>query len=276
MKYLKQTFAYLFLIERGKRVLLLYLLSIPVGISFAMMFPSYPFLQWVLRADAEASGFWSNFTYGINGYVYWIGAGALLLTFVVFVALASTVVSRSMRMGKFRIVSVLADINDGFFPAAYMALTVIAAVTLLKTASSLVVGLWFRLSNPVLVSILNGACTVAIGVVAMYLATVLVAYFPLMIVNGLKPYSAFINSVRKCVRHKKHLFVGIFLPVATVTVGGILVSLAANPLASVLFDSFTYAFLVAYFIPFVLIAYYEIEGIGREDFTREYFFRKSK
>lgn len=274
MRYLKKTFEYLFLLEKGKRFIILLLFSIPAGIVGAFVAPSWAMTDWARNFSVGNTSLWINWTLGGRGVVFWVAFGIALLIFTCVVAMMSTVISRNLRVGVFKVNRLVMELNEGFFPALYATITAAVAFLFFKLLASLLLVLCQTLENVYLSFFLSVAALLFVLVLANIALALGMLYLPIMTFNGIKPFNAIVGSVRKtggrCVWK---LMFSTIVPTVITQIIGCCVGLFQIPLLSEIVDGVTYTLLFCYIITLSMVSYYEVEEIKREDYPRSYFFK---
>jgi hypothetical protein len=273
MKFIKKTLEYLFVLEKGRRFLLLFVLSTPIGAAAAFLTPTRYYTEWILNFTVGDANFWHVFTFGRGGVAFPVTLAIFLAAAVIFVSAQATIVARSMRVGVFKAGKLFGELNESFYPSFFAVLIYTAAFIVFKTVSTLLLVLWQYLDYQAVAAVLS-----LLSLIIVYLSTVVFVsiaslVLPIMGITGLRPGPALESSVRKCSRHLKALALGIGLPIVVLTTAGALVGLTGNVLLSELADTFLYSFMFSYLTVLAYVAYHEIEEIKREDYPREYFYK---
>ena len=276
MNYLKKTFEYLFILENGKRLVTLFLLSVPAGITMSFVAPTWAMHDWIKNYEVGNTGFWYNWNLGEAGTTFWIALLVLFVFMVVTASVLSSIISRSLRVGVFKVNRVFDEFNESFFPALYAMVAYLVIFLASKSIMALFLVLWQNLSWVSLSMSLSLATVILVIVGICLFCSLTLIYLPLMTFNGLKPLDAFVTSLQKCGRGVWKLFPSIIIPIALIVTIGNLFGLLQIPLLSFIIDSVCYSFLIAYFVTLTMISYYGIEQIKREDYPREYFFRNKR
>lgn len=276
MIYLKKTLQYLFVLENGKRVLMLLILSAPAGIAMSFVNPTWALYDWLKDYSVGNTDFWHAWNLGAAGYTFWIALAVLFVLIIVSTAMVTTVVSRSLRVGAFKVNRVFDEFNESFFPSLYTILVYLVIFLIVKTINSLFLVLWQTLSSIALSATLSMLSMVITVFGLCIFASLMLMYLPLMTFNGLRPKDAFAVSLQKCGRELWRIVPSVAIPIAAVFLIGNLIGIFEIPLLSEIADSVLYSFLIAYLVTLAMVSYYEIEQIKREDYPREYFFRNKK
>lgn len=276
MRFTKKTLEYLFALERGKRFWVLFLYALPIGAAAAALSPSWHYVSWLKNYTLENTDFLYNWNFGFGTYGKFVAVGALLVMGIVFFPILASIVSRSLRVGKFRAASPFADFNDSFFPVFYAAFTYFGIYLIYKLLTTLLLALWQLTAIKWLSMLLSVASLVAVFILVCFLLATTAAYVPIMSFAGIKPGRALHTSMQLTSKYIRPLFVAIALPLTLKTVLGCLISLIGIRWLSFAADIALNAFVAAYMVVFIMTAYYEMEEKKREDYPREYFFYKNK
>lgn len=277
MTYLKKTLEYLFVLERGKRALFLFLISIPAGIALSYVAPTGMLTDWLSHYTLGNTNFWLLWNLGRErGYVFWVWLAAAYLATIFCVAVLSSVVSRSLRVGRFKVNRLIDEFNDSFFASFFTATIYLVLFIMGKALVTLLMVLWQTVPSIILSAGLSvfTLCAVLFGLCVFGSFTLL--FLPLMSFNGLRPRPAFGGSVQKCGRTLWRIVPAIALPLAAFAVSGGLLMLVRLPILSKLWDIAMYSLMYSYMVTLTMVSYYDIENIRREDYPREYFFRNRK
>lgn len=274
MRYLRKTLQYLLILENGKRLLTLFLISVPAGIAASFAFPTESVYEWIKNYSVGNTNFWQNWTLGGSRFAVWMGLLAMFMLLIFSISVMASIVSRSLRVGVFKVERLIYEFNESFFPAFFTVLLYILAYIVTKTIITLFLVLWQTLKFKALSLGLSLFTFALLLCGASLLLSYTVMFLPTMSFNGLKARDALIASVRKCGGKARKILPAIALPIAVVIVIGSLIAIFEIPLLSQIIDSVLYSLLFAYLLSLSMISYYEIEQLKREDYPREYFFRK--
>lgn len=277
MRFLRKTLQYLITLEKGKRLLTLFMISLPAGISMSFVMPTWTMYDWLRNYSVGNTSYWASWTPGNQNFTFWIALLVMFVFMVLTTAVLSTVVSRSLRVGVFKVDGILTEFNESFFPALYAMIGYLFMFLVSKTIMALFLVLWQTLSSVVLSAALSVVTVAVVMLAANIFMSLTVVFLPLMVFNGLNPSRAFGVSLQKCGGRLWKLLPAIIIPIAVIMAIGSLIGIFQIPLLSEIVDSVMYAFIIPYFIVLTMVSYYEIEQIKREDYPREFFFRnKSK
>jgi len=276
MTYLKKTLEYLFVLEKGKRVILLFLISIPAGIALSFVAPTGALTDWLRHYTLGNTDFWLLWNFGTKGYVFWIWLALLYFLTVFDVSVLSSVVSRSLRVGKFKIKSLVEEFNDSFFASFFTATVYLLLFLIGKTLMTLLLVLWQTVPSAPVSAILSVLMLVIVLFGLCIFGSFTLLFLPLMTFNGLRPRPSFVASVQKCGRTLWRIFPSLAIPIVVFSVSGGLIALFGIPLLSKTWDMAVYSLMFPYMVTLTMVSYYDIENIRREDYPREYFFRNMK
>ncbi|HHX49758.1 MAG TPA: hypothetical protein GX709_05165 [Clostridiales bacterium] len=279
MKYLKKTIEYLFVLEKGKRMLVLFLLALPMGISFAFVSPNYVLLNWLKNYSVGNQNFWQawNFYGQIKPIEMLIATIATFITTFFSYSIMTTVISRSMRVGMFKVNNLFYEANENFF--AIFSFTIIAFIggLIFKALSSLFFTLWQGVHSLYLSMVLSIITLILLICLLCFIFTYICLFLPYMSINGLKFKDAIAESIGRFGKKQgKSLFISILIPVLLGVLFGTLAGLSEYRFVGIIVDSISYAFLSVYLLTLAFVAYYKIEGLERKDYTKEYFYKNTK
>ncbi len=279
MKYFKATAEYLFKLEKGKRFLTLFLLSLPVGVALAAASPVGRLYVWLSGYSTGIGSFaevWC-FQSAVSSLHTGVGIAAAFVLMLFFMSVSSTVVSRSLRVGVFGIKGVFRDFNEGFIPVLQAVFGYTLTALLIKIVMTALMLLAQGVSNIVLSAILSVFFMVLAYALMMLLMSIGITYLPYMTFNGLNSFSAY-TAASSSVSGKK--FTGVFLSVAVPTAVAFalsfVVGVARNAVASFAVESLLNSVLITYYVALAFITYYEVLGLVREDYPKDYFYYKPR
>ena len=276
MKYLKLTFEYFFILEKGKRFLLLFMLALPMGISLAFLAPNAVFYNWILNYKTGDTNFWHawNFYGQLHPLRSFLATLAIIITTFISYSIMATVVSRSMRVGKFKIKSMFYEINENFFAILSFVITAVIVGLIFKSCCTLFFIIWQSI-NIYYLSIVLSALTIVvfISLLALFMSYTIL-FIPYMTINGLKANMALTESLGKFYRNRTlKMFLGINTPIIVSIILGSLAGFSKSPTVPIIVDSILYTFLSMYILVLSFISYYDVEGLERQDYTQEYYYK---
>lgn len=279
MKYFKKTLEYLFKLEHGKRFAFLFLLSLPIGFGAAVCAPHYVYKNWLQEFSVGNLNYLSALTFGGSADpLRMVIAGAVTtLVLIFFIAVISSVISRSLRVGVFSVNRLSHEFNEAVIPSFFAVLTSVALVVVAKLLQGAFLVLFQTFHNTLLSAILSALAVFFNVALVCYCLGFGILYLPYMTFNGLRPFVALAEATNRIgTRYALRMFLCVFLPVlATFVVGG-LVSLANSFVASLIVEAILYTLLIVYLVTLTFISYYEINDLPREDYPREFFYTKMK
>ena len=279
MKFLNKTLEYLFLIEKGKRFLILFLLSLPMGFFASLAMPSHIYVDWIKNFDVGNNNFLDALQLaGTQDYkAMIIGVVGVIIFGVITLAMMATIISRSLRVGIFKPTRLIREFNESFFPALYVAIIYIPSGIVLKIVFTVFLVFW-QSANAV-------ATGLALSIITMLLFFLIVAgliavsvlFMPYMTINGINPFHAFHTSFAKCTGETGlKLLVATALPIIAIIVAGAMLGFVEVVWVQVLVESLLYAMLYTYLVALSFIAYYEINALQRVDYPRDYILYRGK
>lgn len=276
MKYIYLTLQYLFKLDKGKRFLFLMLFALPPCLALAYFFPITGYFDWFISYTGNYTSYPELWLSLMNRNSLQIGLlilGYILL--VISISAITTIIIRSLRIGKFQVKSLFYLINENFFPALYLITFFIISLILFQSLICLFLFLWQTLPGITLGFILSIAITL-IGLVLMTLGySNMVLWLPIMSINGLRPLPALGTSYSKNNTTKKSVFVAYLLAIVFVLMMGYLSYTFKNAwYLSWIINAISYAFMTIYFSTLSILAFFDIEGITREDLVKRPYLRR--
>lgn len=276
MKYIYLTLQYLFRIDKGKRFLSLLLFAIPSCLVLAYYFPITGYFEWFMHYTGDYSSYsdlWMSLVERDSLRLGLLFLGYVLLIFSV--SAITTLTIRSVRIGKFQIKSPFYLINENFFPSFYLMTFFIVSLVIVQSLVCLFLFLWQTLPGYILGYILS----IAIMLISLFLATFLYSgmclWLPLMSINGLKPFKALGITFSKTHEQKKHLYIAFLFAIAiTLLLGFIAFIFREIWYVKWLINTLNYTMATVYFTVLTILAYFDIEGIAREDLIKRPYLRR--
>lgn len=279
MKYFSVTTEYLFKLEKGKRFIVLFLLSLPVGIAMSFANPIGALYGWLKGYTAGGDSFEDVWTFlgAVPASVSGVGIAAAFILMLFFMSVSSTVISRSLRVGVFGIKGVFRDFNEGFIPVLQAVFGYTVAVLLIKVVATALMLLAQGTSNVVLSAILSvGFLLLAYFAVAS-LMSIGIMYLPYMTFNGLNSFNAFTAACSGASGKTFYKMLGaVVVPMAVCFAIMFAVGVAGNRWASLVVESVLNSAIVTYYLTLAFLSYYEILGLVREDYPKDYFYYKPR
>ncbi len=276
---LYKTLEYLFVLERGKRFWTLFLLSLPTGFLVSSAMPEQAFYKYFSNYVTGNIGYWNTWNYnGALDYRITHIAGVLAFMVYLFVgAIMYTVVSRSLRVGVFRVSNPISECNESFFPTLYSAVFYLIILVLVKAVNTALTTFFLHVGNAGLSLGLTVTALILMYVWVSYVMTIGTLHVPFMVFNGLNPFRAFVMSAgRISGKTAIKTFPQIFLPVLLTVAVGTCAGIAQSRLISAIVGAVAYAMLITYLTAYSFVSYYEVNDMKREDYTREYYYRHGR
>lgn len=279
MNYFKKTIEYLFVLEKGKRILILFLLALPMGISFAFLSSNTIFFNWIKDYSVGNQNFWHawNFYGQIKSlHMFIASVGCIISTFFSY-SVMTTIISRSMRVGIFKINNLFYEANENFFAVFSFTITAIIVGVIFKALYSLFFTLWQGI-NSLYVSMTLSIITLILSICFLSIIFTYVCLFiPYMSINGLKAKAALTESISKFGKTRtRKLFFSIFIPIVISLIIGSLAGFSKYRFVGIIVDSILYTFLCVYLLSISFVTYYHVEGLERNDYTQEYYFKNKR
>ncbi|MDD4316246.1 MAG: hypothetical protein PHC84_03690 [Clostridia bacterium] len=267
---------YLFRLDNGKRFLALFLFALPACLMLAAFFPVTGYFEWLLTytgAYASYSELWMSLIQRDTLRLGFLFMGYILLVFSV--SAITTITIRSMRVGKFQVKSLFYLINENFFPSLALVTAVTVSLLFFQSLICLFLFLWQFIPNQAASYILSMVFSLGIVVLMFYIFSILILWLPVMSINGLKPFKAMETAASKSHSDKGRIFTAYIIPLGVILVLGILsYLLRAIGILKFIINAVSYTLLTVYFTSVSLLAYFEIEGITREDLVKRPYLRR--
>lgn len=278
MKYFKKTIEYLFRLEKGKRFLILFLFALPVGIAIAVAMPQGALTRWFSAFEHVASfeGAWS-YDGNVNVLISGLAVPAAFILALFFLSVMTTIISRSLRVGVFRAESVFRDFNEGFIPVLHGVFGFVVTALLIKVIMTLLMQLASEVTSAALAAALTVLIAIAAYVGFFMLVTLGILYLPFMCFNGLGAFAAFTQAAGKLSGGTyRRMSFAVILPSLLLPLVGMTLGIAESQVVSLIVESLLNTVLLTYFMALAFVSYYEISGLKREDYPREYFYYKPR
>lgn len=273
---MKKTLEYLFKLEKGKRFITLYFLSLPVGVTLAFTSPTWGYARWINEYTTGNTDFWYNITLGRGGYDIPIAMIFLFFAALFFLSVQSSVISRSLRVGVFKMTGMMKEFNESFFPSLYAVCFYFLMFVLFKCILGFFLVIWQNVVSVSLSLFLSVSSQIIISALFVLGISLTILFVPIMNFSGVKPQAALLSSLQKCSRHIIRIALAGGIPFVIVILAGVLIGLLRIPLLSEILDVLMFSFLFCYYVSFSMISYYELEQIKREDYPIEYFYKGQK
>lgn len=275
MKYLNQTLAYLFKYGKGKRFFIFFLLMFPSCAIFAYFFPlskHFTFFFDYLRTSYYSWGrLWLDFDHSAPSMSL-STVGTVITVFAV--AYVSTVITRHVRVGEFGFPKLLYSVNEGFFPALSITISLFVLILVTHTVYTLFLYMWMRLANKVFGLVLSLVTFLGLSAAVIYLISSLMLWLPIMSFNGLFAFKALGMAFYKSRTYQRYFFLTNLLHLGILY----LVAFAAHFTRSLwyvewIINALAYTYFAVVTLTFAIISYCETECITREDLANGYFGR---
>ena len=279
MRYFKKTAEYLFKLEKGKRFLLLFLMSLPIGIAIAAANPVGALFDWLAGYETGNDSFAAAWTFGgtIPAVPTGIAIAAAFVLMLFFMSVSVTVISRSLRVGVFKVNGIFRDFNENFIPVLQAVFCYSVAALLIKVLTTALIILPQGISNAALSATISAALLVGAYAAVALIMSIGILYLPYMTFNGLNSFHAY-TAASSAVSGKTfpRMFGAVAVPLAVCLAVSFAVGAAGSRLASFIVEAVLDSALIVYFITLAFISYYEILGLVREDFPKDYFYYKPR
>jgi hypothetical protein len=238
--------------------------------------PSGNYIRLLMNYDSEPKKFFAIWTFDSNMLEYVL---ALVFTFVILIFCVSIIISvitRSFRIGVFKLHKPLTDFNDNFQPVFSASITYLFTLIAYKVVITTLLGLWKTIENHYLSLAISIITICIITILAAILTTHISLIVPIMSATGLKLKDAFLKSIQKVGESLVPISTGLWIPVMIKAILGSIIALTEIKYLLLGMDILLNTFLFSYLVVYILIVYYEIERIKREDYTPHYFEKRAK
>ncbi len=275
MKYISLVFEYLCKFDKGKRLLLTFLVVTPVALLAAFFLPLDIYFGWFVghvgQYESYSALLQSSFS-GINGWLY----AAIFLLCTLTIASITGMMNFCLRTGRFKIGNLLRGINDNFFSSVFVAVSYFLLVLLGQLFITFFLYPIGMINTPWLVTLLSIVVLVLFGVMMALLATSTLMTLPIITFYGTNPFRSVGMSVTKAQGDFGKLFVAIALPIIMLGIVGFSVALINAKWLTIILSFFMYGFIIVYCVTLSILAFFDVEGLSREDTPKEYLYRKYK
>lgn len=272
------TLQYLFKIGKDMRFFILFLFAFPSAALMAYFFPISGFYDVLLAQKlGEFSSYgdlWLMFA-GRNSLQFMILAVAFVLL-TASVSLMTTLITRSMRVGKFQMHNPLYLINENVFPALAISTSLIVASFATHSLISLFIFLWYKLFGAGIAAYAISITTVLIVLIIFaFGASALILWLPIMTYYGLTPPKAFALALKKFYPYSKEFFSTYLIILVLVLLFGFLGFLVQGVRwATWLLNAVGYTLATEFLVTFCIVAFFDTEGIEREDLAKKPYLRR--
>lgn len=274
MKYIKSTLQFLFILDKGKRLLYMFLMLVPASIIVSLVFPLDIYIKWIVNYDVPYESFsllWSSLlpsTLRVDLFIL-----ALLLVVISYSAI-STLTLRCFRVGVFNAKGYLRAANDNFFPAFYLISSVIIFYVFWQFVLALFLYL-FQTFNSVLLTVIFSSILMIIWAIGLiFLLVPVIVWFPIMAINGVSPFKALGIAIQKVNPKTLSIAFSIAFIIAAIILINILSGFLNFNFVSIIINTLTFSFGFCYIVVLSMIVYFDIEGLSREDISRSLYFSR--
>ncbi len=276
MKYFYLTIQYLFQLDKGKRFLTLFLYALPACLVLSAFFPITGYFEWLFghgSAYANYGELWlslvqrDTFKLGLLIAVYFL----LILS----VSAITTTIIRSLRVGKFQVKSLFYIINENFLPSLWMVSATMIGLLVFHSLFGLFLFTWQFIPNVALSYALSMISFLLCLSLLTFVFSKLALWLPIMSINGLRPFRAMESAISKTHQKKKNMFVAFSIAVLLLLAAGtIAFFFRAVGILDFVINVVTYTIMLVYYCALSLLAYFDIEGITREDLAKRPYLRR--
>ncbi len=276
MNYLSNTTAYLFRYGRGRRFLTIFLLSLIPSVALSYSYPFSDYIGFIIslyKADFRDFGSLWLASFHHDAYSL-IGLAVSFVLFVLFTAYITTLITRSIRVGEFRLTKLLPSINENFFPAIATVGFIVISAFIFHTLFTLLAFLFLQIPSRAFGLTLIAVFFIGLCLLAVYIWSALTLWLPTMSFSGQYVTKAFVVSFYKS-RSYQRLF---FVPALIIFAFLLVTSIGAHFIGSVwyakwIINAVSLSVVYTFSVTFTEISYCETESITREDMVRRYFGR---
>lgn len=277
MKYLTMTFEYLFKRAKGKHFFVFGLFALLPSVVLAYFFPASNLIGVFANYNTiriENFGWlWLN----IYSHSQFSGL-AFFSTFVLYsfsAASICTIITRHFRVNDFSVPKLFKSVNENFFPALTVVVSIYILITALHTVGCLFMYWFFAIPNKVIALVLSVIIEMGLIFGAVYVVSALTLWMPIMSFNGLKMFTAMSTAFYKSRSFHKSAFINTLIPV--------LISLSLSVVAYFLKDVWylkwivntaSYIFGTVVLITLNFVTFCEVEGVSREDLLQSPYKRR--
>lgn len=271
MKHINTTLKYLFSIEKGKRYLCLFVMILPLSFLFACEVPMGNFINWI-KTFTIGGDFKSVFLIFVE--FKWKTYLLIIVLGVFGLSIISTIISRSLRVGKFYIDNIIRETNESFFPAVYICAIALGMYLMLKILNTSFLYLWQLIPSQILALLLTIIFLSLTFIVFLIIVAMLLLCLPIMVFKGVRPYTAVGESIQKTSREFFKLLGAVVLPTLLALFLGVMFSLIGNRLLSIIIDTIVYGTTAIYYVTLSFVSFYNVENLPRVDIPRSYYYKK--
>ena len=265
MRYLKDTFSYLFIRGKGKRFAILFLFALIPSAMLAYGVRSETFLVNLISppvyenwADVLLSYFPS--TYGL------ISAALGVICSIIATACIMGAVIRHFRVGDFSVGQISRSFNDYALPAVFYTAMCVAIYAVAFIVYSLFAYMWYCLTSAVAYAVLSVIALIILASVTVYCMSSLTMWLPLMCVKGIYSHNALSSAFYQS-RSKQKFFLPGHITIALIVLCSSVISYFVSDIwyASWIVDSIGYAIAYAFSLIFITTAFFGENRLPRED-----------
>ena len=270
MKYVKETFEYLFTEGKGKKFLFYFLISlVPSALISACFSVSKGIKNLVNSPDyANWGELWMSY---FNSDMSFIAIAVGVIALILVAAAAEGLTISHFRTGSVSIKKTGRSFNDYFMPSVIFTFLSIALYALFFTIYTLVSFMWFYYFNETAYAVLSFISFFVFLGGAVYIISALTLWFPSMCIMGIYTPSAMLKAFYGSRTKQKYFLPGHIVCILVVGVFSV-VSYFTSDLwyVSWILSSIGYALGFAFYYIFVTVAYFGENCLPREDLNRRY------
>jgi hypothetical protein len=277
MKYLKLTLNYLFIKGKGKHFLIFALFALLPSAVFAYFFPISNFIGVFANYSTFNITNYGTLWLSIYSHTTWAFV-AFICTLILFgfsYASISSIITRHFRVNDFSIPKFSNSINENFFPALTVVISLYILAILLHTIGCLFIFLWLALQNRILGLLLAGFCEIICLIGVAYWFSAFTLWLPIRSFNGLKMFKAMSTAYDKSRNFQAGVFISTLIPLIICSVL-FAVAYMVNSIwyLSWLINTISYIFGVVVILTLSYVTFCEVEGVSREDLLQSPYKRR--
>lgn len=267
---------YLFRLDKGKRFLTLFLFALPACLLLAVFFPVTGYFEWLFDYSGVYTSYGQLWLSLMQRDTFMTGLLIVAYLLLVFsISVITTIVIKSIRIGKFQIKSVFYLINENFFPSLALVTAIILSLLFSHSLICLFLFTWQYIPFETVSYILSMLSFLLIFLLLAFIYSKLVLWLPIMSINGLQPFRAIEAAISKNYPKKRSMFIAYLIPMLLLLFTGILAYLFRTVgIMDVVINVISYTIISVYFCVLSLLAFFEIEGISREDLVKRPYLRR--
>ena len=274
MKYIKSTLQFLFVLDKGRRFLSLFLMILPTALIVSFVFPLDIYIKWVATYDAHYDTLLALWT-SLQPASMTIGTFLLaLFAIVISYSAYNTLTLRCFRVGVFTVKGFLRSANENFFPAFYLVASLIIFYVFWQFILVLFLYLLQLSSSIAFIRLMSIILMIIWSVGLVFALLPFVVWLPLMAINGFGPTKAFGLALQKASTRTIPIALSLGFLIAVIIGINFLSGFLAISFLSTIVNTISFAFAFCYVSVLSMIVYFDIEALTREDISRSLYFSR--